>query len=118
MSNPYDPKLVAIAQETAQAASIPLQSGTYVAVTGPTLETRAETRMLQMLGGDAVGMSTVPEVIVATSVGMRIMALAAITNVNLPDAMEPVSIEMVIQTAEMAAPKMALIIEGVVGRFV
>ena len=116
MSTPYDPDLVEMARETALNLKIPLQCGTYMAVRGPSLETRAETRMLRMLGGDAVGMSTVPEAIVAASIGMRTLAFAAITNVNLPDAMAPVSIEKVVQTAAEATPKLAAIVEGVIRR--
>ena len=69
-----------------------------------------------MLGADAVGMSTVPEVIVASQVGFRTLALAAITNVNLPDAMEPVSVDRVIANAAQAAPKLATLVEGIVSR--
>jgi len=72
--------------------------------------------MLRMLGADAVGMSTVPEVIVACQVGFKTLALAAITNVNLPDAMEPVSIQKVIATAAAAQPRLAAILEGTLQR--
>ncbi|MEW6351342.1 MAG: purine-nucleoside phosphorylase [Thermodesulfobacteriota bacterium] len=115
MSRPYDHALVAMAQKAALDLKIPMQSGTYLAVRGPSLETRAETRMLRMLGADAVGMSTVPEVIVAASIGLRTLAFAAITNVNLPDCMEPVSLDKVIQTARLAAPKIGAILQEVLG---
>lgn len=113
MSRPYDAGLIRLAGEAAVEEDILLRYGVYSAVTGPHLETRAETRMLRLLGADAVGMSTVPEVIVATQVGFRTLVLAAITNVNLPDAMEPVSIERVIAVAGLAQPKLAGIMETV-----
>ncbi|MEW6111488.1 MAG: purine-nucleoside phosphorylase, partial [Thermodesulfobacteriota bacterium] len=87
-----------------------------IAVRGPSLETPAETRMLRLLGADAVGMSTVPEVIVANQVGFRALALAAITNVNDPDAMEPISVEKVIDNAAKAGPTIGLIIEETLRR--
>ncbi|MCA1961920.1 MAG: purine-nucleoside phosphorylase [Desulfomonile sp.] len=116
MSRPYDEELVHIAEEAATYLRIPVQHGVYIAVAGPSLETRAETRMLRMLGADAVGMSTVPEVIVAVQVGFRTLVLAAVTNVNLPDAMEPISVERVIANAGIAAPKIAAIMEETLRR--
>jgi purine-nucleoside phosphorylase len=113
MSRPYDPDLIRLAGEAALDLKIPLRYGIYAAVTGPNLETRAETRMLRLLGADAVGMSTVPEVIVATQVGFRTLVFAGITNVNLPDAMEPVSVEQVIATAGRTQPKLTGILEAV-----
>lgn len=114
MTEAYDAELLARATEAAMDRKIPLKHGVYVGVTGPSLETPAETRMLRMLGGDAVGMSTIPEVIVGVAVGFRILTLAAITNVNLPDCMKPVAIETVIANAGIAAPKMAAIVEDVI----
>lgn len=116
MSRPYDEELLQKAQQAAQELKEPVKFGIYAAVAGPSLETRAETRMLRMLGADAVGMSTVPEVIVACQVGFKTLALAAITNVNLPDAMEPVSIQKVIATAAAAQPRLAAILAGTLQR--
>jgi purine-nucleoside phosphorylase len=113
MSRPYDAEMIRMAEEAALNLAISLRSGVYAAVTGPHLETRAETRMLRLLGADAVGMSTVPEVIVAAQVGFRTLVLASITNVNLPDAMEPVSVERVIAVAGTTQPKLASIMEAV-----
>jgi purine-nucleoside phosphorylase len=113
MSRPYDTELTRLAEDAALHLAIPLRRGVYAALTGPNLETRAETRMLRLLGADAVGMSTVPEVIVATQVGFRTLALAAITNVNLPDAMEPVSVERVIAVAGATQPKLTAIMGAV-----
>ncbi len=111
MTGPYDDELIDLADKAAVKLSIPLRHGVYAWVEGPNLETPAETRMLRMLGADAVGMSTVPEVIVATQVKFRTIALAAITNVNLPDAMEPISVEAVIANAEKAEPRLAALVE-------
>jgi purine-nucleoside phosphorylase len=116
MSRPYDEVLLQKAQEAAQELKEPVKLGTYAAVAGPSLETRAETRMLRMLGADAVGMSTIPEVIVGCQVGFRTLALAAITNVNLPDKMEPVSIDKVIATATATLPRLAAILTGTLQR--
>lgn len=117
MSRPYDRELIMVAGEVATDLRIHLRYGVYVAVAGPNLETPAETRMLRMLGADAVGMSTVPEVIVANQVGFRTLALAAVTNVNLPDKMEPVSVHQVIANAERCQPRIAAILEGMLQRW-
>jgi purine-nucleoside phosphorylase len=117
MSRPYDRELAMIAGEVATDLGIAVRHGVYVAVAGPNLETPAETRMLRMLGADAVGMSTVPEVIVANQVGFRTLALAAITNVNVPESMAPVSVQQVIATAEQCQPRIAAILEGVLQRW-
>lgn len=116
MTRPYDPLLIETAGQAALDLKIPVRHGVYAAVAGPSLETRAETRMLRLLGADAVGMSTVPEVIVATQVGFRTLALAAVTNVNLPDCMEAVSVERVVANAKIAEPKLAAILEETLRR--
>jgi purine-nucleoside phosphorylase len=111
MTRPYDDELIELPDGAAAELSIPLRHGVYAWVEGPNLETPAETRMLRTLGADAVGMSTVPEVIVATQVKFRTIALAAITNINLPDAMEPISVEKVIANAEKAEPRLAALVQ-------
>ena len=93
---------------------IPLRRGVYVAVTGPNLETRAEYRMLRMLGADVVGMSTVPEVIVAVHAGMRVLALSIITDACLPDALEPADVATIIATAREAEPRLTELVEAAV----
>jgi purine-nucleoside phosphorylase len=95
---------------------IPLRSGVYVAVPGPNLETRAEYRMLRAMGADVVGMSTVPEVIVAIHGGMRVMGVSIITDACLPDALEVANIERIIATARAAEPGLTALVEGVVAR--
>jgi purine-nucleoside phosphorylase len=116
MSRPYDESLMDTASRVAPDLHIPVRYGVYAAVAGPHLETRAETRMLRLLGAHAVGMSTVPEVIVAGQVGFRTLALAAITNVNLPDAMQPVSLDEVVRNAGKAEPFIAALIEETLRR--
>jgi purine-nucleoside phosphorylase len=116
MSRPYDDELLEKAQEAALELGEPVRSGIYAAVAGPSLETRAETKMLRALGADAVGMSTVPEVIVGCQVGFKTLAFATITNVNIPDAMEPVSVEKVIAAATAAQPRLAAILSGTLQR--
>lgn len=116
MSEPYDRKLQDLAREVALEHKIDLQRGVYAGVTGPSLETRAEYRMLRTMGADVVGMSTVPEVIVARHMSMRVMGVAIITDECFPDALEPVSLESVIATARTAEPELARLIRGVVAR--
>jgi purine-nucleoside phosphorylase len=116
MSAPYDPALQALAVEVALERKITLRRGVYVAVAGPNLETRAEYRMLRMMGADVVGMSTVPEVIVAVHGGMRVMGVSIITDQCLPDALEPADITRIIATAGAAEPGLTALVEGVVER--
>src|SRR2546427_5452840 len=92
MSQPYDAVLRVLFRSVALAHGIPLREGVYVAVAGPNLETRAEYRMLRALGADVVGMSTVPEVIAAVHLGMRVLGVSIITDQCLPDALAPASV--------------------------
>lgn len=116
MSEPYDRALQAIAERVALEQATPLRRGVYVAVPGPNLETRAEYRMLRTMGADIVGMSTVPEVIVARHMDMKVLGLSIITDQCLPDALEPADINAIIRTAVEAEPKLTALIRGVVGR--
>jgi purine-nucleoside phosphorylase len=116
MSQPYDRALQHLAREVALEQRIPLRSGVYVAVPGPNLETRAEYRMLRAMGADVVGMSTVPEVIVARHGGMRVMGVSIITDACLPDALEEADIATIIATAGRAEPNLTKLVEGVVAR--
>ncbi|MBI4519789.1 MAG: purine-nucleoside phosphorylase [Gemmatimonadetes bacterium] len=116
LSEPYDRELQRLAEEAALAERIVLRRGVYVAVTGPNLETRAEYRMLRALGADVVGMSTVPEVIVARHMAMRVLGISIITDACLPDALEPASVEKIIATAMSAEPKLTALIRAVVRR--
>jgi len=116
MSEPYDGALRAIAREVAVANGITLREGVYAAVQGPNLETRAEYRLLRTLGADVVGMSTVPEVIVARHGGMRVLGLSIITDQCLPDALAAASLEQIVSVARLAEPKLSAVVKGVVGR--
>ena len=113
MSDPYDTALRKLASDSALEQGIKLHEGVYVAVTGPNLETRAEYRFLRAIGADVVGMSTVPEVIVARHMGIRIMAISVITDECFPDALEPVSIDEVIAAAHSAEPRLTAIMKSV-----
>ncbi len=114
MSEPYDLELRALAERTALEQGIKLQQGVYVAVLGPNMETRAEYRFLRLIGADVVGMSTVPEVIVARHMDMRVMAISVVTDECFPDALEPVSLADVLAAAAKAEPKLTAVMKGVV----
>ncbi len=114
MSSPYDRVLMEIAIEVARRADFVLHRGVYLAMLGPTYETRAEYRMARHLGADAVGMSTVPEVIAACHAGMRVLGLSTITNVGSPDAPNGTSGHDVIVAAKLATEKVTRIVQAVV----
>jgi purine-nucleoside phosphorylase len=116
MSAPYDAGLRALARAVALERGITLREGVYVAVPGPNLETRAEYRMLRMLGADVVGMSTVPEVIAAVHLGMKVLGVSIITDQCLPDALAPASVEQIIAVARAAEPQLTTLVRGVVER--
>jgi purine-nucleoside phosphorylase len=116
MSEPYDRRLQALAEEVALALGIVLRRGVYVAVPGPNLETRAEYRMLRAMGADVVGMSTVPEVISARHMDMRVLGISIITDACLPDALEPADIRTIIRTANEAEPTLTALVEGIMER--
>ncbi len=99
MLEPYDRALVKLAQQTALELGIPAHKGVFVAVSGPNLETRAEYRMLRQFGADVVGMSTVPEAIVAKHAGLKTVAFSIVTDLCLPDALEPVDIQKILAVA-------------------
>ena len=114
MSEPYDLDLRQMAEQKALDLGIKLHQGVYVAVTGPNLETRAEYRFLRNIGADVVGMSTVPEVIVARHMDLRVMAVSVITDECFPDALEPVTLEHVLAAAAEAEPKLTALMAAVV----
>jgi purine-nucleoside phosphorylase len=116
MSKPYDERLRSVARTVAMAHGMTLREGVYVAVPGPNLETRAEYRFLRGIGGDVVGMSTVPEVIVAIHGGMHVLGLSIITDLCLPDALQPASVEEIIAVASRAEPSLTTLVCGVLGR--
>jgi len=113
LSAAYDPGLRALARAVALEQGVTLREGVYVAVPGPNLETRAEYRLLRACGADLVGMSTVPEVIVAVQTGMRVLGLSIITDRCLPDALEPASLERIVAVARDAEPRLSALVRGV-----
>lgn len=114
MCYPYDRHLLELARRLAREEKIETQQGVYVAVAGPNLETRAEYRFLRHIGADAVGMSTVPEVIVAVHSKMRTLGLSVITDMCLPDALEPVSIREIIAVANEGEKQLRILVRRVV----
>ncbi|HEX4149132.1 MAG TPA: purine-nucleoside phosphorylase [Pirellulales bacterium] len=113
MCGPYDSPLIDRALEIARRENFAAHRGVYVAVTGPNLETRAEYRFLRLIGADVVGMSTVPEVIVAAHGGLRVLGLSIVTDLCLPDALQPAKIENSLAHAAAAEPKLRKIVLGV-----
>lgn len=116
MYNCYDADLLKLAEEVALDLKIPLKKGVYVSVAGPNLETAAEYRFLRIIGADTVGMSTVPEVLVARQQGTKVLGMSIITDMGLPDAPEPCSLEKVIKIAASAEPYLRELIAGVVAK--
>ena len=114
MSEVYDPLFREGIRQSALRCGVDLKQGVYVGILGPSLETPAETRFLRIIGADAVGMSTVSEVIAAVHCGLQIAVIVAITNVNLPDCMTKTSIEAVIEAANRAGPPLARVWEKVI----
>ena len=110
----YDRELLKLAKTVALNQKIPVQQGVYVAVSGPNLETRAEYRFLRTIGADVVGMSTVPEVIVAVHSGMRSLGLSVITDMCLADSLQPVSLAEIIHTANTTEPKLRALVRGII----
>jgi purine-nucleoside phosphorylase len=113
MSAPYDPRLVAKGLEIARQHDFVAHRGVVVAVTGPNLETRAEYRFLRLIGADVVGMSTVPEVIVAVHCGLRTFGVSVVSDMCLPDALEPADVDTIVATAAAAEPKLRTLVRGI-----
>jgi purine-nucleoside phosphorylase len=113
MIEPYDRRLIDRALEIARQENFVAHKGVYIAVTGPNLETRAEYRFMRLIGADVVGMSTVPEVIVAVHGGMRVLGLSVVTDMCLPDALEPINLQEILATAAAAEPKLLKIVLGI-----
>ncbi len=116
MSEPYSRRLIALAEEVALGMKIRTERGVFVAVPGPNLETRAEYRFLRFIGADAVGMSTVPEVIVAVHMNLEVLGFSIITDECFPDALQPANVEEIIAVAMTTEPKLTAIMKGVVER--
>ena len=116
LSTPYAPELRELAAQSARMLGLEdVASGTYVCIPGPSLETPAETRFLRMIGGDAVGMSSVPEILVALHAGLRVLGLSVVANVNNPDNFQPILIEEIIAAARAAEPRLQQLISTLLG---
>lgn len=116
MSQPYTERLLSTAEQVALDAGIKIHQGVYLAVSGPMLETKAEYRYMRQLGADVVGMSTVPEVIAAIHMSMKVLGISVITDECFPDSLEPVSLDDVLEAAAMAEPHLTRIVVGVLER--
>ena len=116
MCEPYDKELINLALEVARQENFAAHKGVYVGVLGPNLETRAEYRFLRGIGADVVGMSTVPEVLVAIHCGMKVLGLSIVTDMALPDALKPAVVEEIIAVANAAEPKLTKTVCGVLAR--
>jgi purine-nucleoside phosphorylase len=116
MSEPYNFELIELAEQIALENKIKVQKGVYVAVPGPNLETRAEYRFLRATSADVVGMSTIPENIVANHMGMKVLGISIVTDECFPDSLKPVNVEEIIATAMQAEPKMTLIMKELIKR--
>jgi len=113
LSRVYDRYLMQVAEEVALRKGLALRQGVYVAVKGPHLETPAETRFLRLIGADAVGMSTVPEAICAVHAGLQVLGISVLSNLNLPDAMAPTSLEEIVATVGRAEPQLVQLLLGI-----
>jgi purine-nucleoside phosphorylase len=116
MSEAYNYALIDLAETVALENKIKVQKGVYIAVPGPNLETRAEYRFLRASGADVVGMSTIPENIVANHMGMKVLGLSIITDECFPDALKPANVEEIIAVAMETEPRMTLIMKEVIKR--
>jgi purine-nucleoside phosphorylase len=116
MCRPYDPEFLGLAQRIGAEEGMRLHRGVYVALTGPNLETRAEYRFLRTIGADVVGMSTVPEVIVGVHAGFRILGVSIVTDMCLPEALEPVDVEKILAVAGEAEPRLTRLLRRFVAR--
>ncbi|MES2798201.1 MAG: purine-nucleoside phosphorylase [Bacteroidota bacterium] len=116
MSEPYHPDLIQDAENIASKNNLRIQKGVYVSVSGPQLETKAEYKLLRQLGADAVGMSTVPEIIVARHMGINCFGLSVITDLCIPETLQKAEFENIVAAARAAEPSMSLIISGLVGQ--
>jgi purine-nucleoside phosphorylase len=116
MSEPYSRELIQLAESVALDMKIRVERGVFVAVAGPNLETRAEYRFLRFIGADAVGMSTVPENIVANHMSMKVLGFSIITDECFPDSLQPAKVEEIIAVAGKTEPKLTAVMKGVVER--
>ncbi|MDB4866643.1 MAG: purine-nucleoside phosphorylase [Cohnella sp.] len=117
MSRAYTPELAEFVKRTAASLGIDVKEGVYAGISGPTYMTPAELKMLRLLGGDAVGMSTVPEVIVASHAGMKVIGISCVTDMAIGEELEPLTHEQVIEVANRTKPRFISLVRAIVGRF-
>ena len=117
MSQPYDAAMIQLALKVARQQDQHVHRGVFAAVSGPNLETRAEYRFLRRIGADAVGMSTVPEVIVAVHAGLRTVGFSIITDLCFPDSLQPADVHEIVKVANQAEPKLRLLVTEVLAEF-
>ncbi|OGB67051.1 MAG: purine-nucleoside phosphorylase [Caldithrix sp. RBG_13_44_9] len=116
MSEPYSRRLIELAEQIVLEEKMKIHRGVYVAVSGPNLETRAEYRFLRDIGADVVGMSTIPEVIVARHMGLEVFGISVVTDECFPDALQPADVADIIKTANAAQPKLTLLMKRLIER--
>jgi purine-nucleoside phosphorylase len=116
MSKPYDKNLIKVAEDIAAENNLPVKKGVYVALTGPTLETPAEYKHMRIIGGDTVGMSTAPEVIIARHMNIPCFAMSVITDLGVPGKIKKVTHEEIQKVSEVAEPKLTLIIKELISK--
>ena len=116
MSEPYSKRLALILEKIASENKILVRKGVYAIMSGPSLETRAEYKMLQLIGADAIGMSTVPETIVARQSGLEVLGLSIITDDCIPELLKPLSIEEIVEVASKAEPKLTFLMKELIKR--
>lgn len=116
LSEPYSRELMELAASVARKKDIQIKQGVYAAMCGPSLETRAEYRFLRRIGADVIGMSSIPENIVANQCGMKVLGLTVVTDLCFPDSLKPATIEKIIAVADAAEPQLTAIMKGVVER--
>jgi len=114
MSEPYSKRLINLAEEVAQNNAIKLNRGVYAAMTGPSLETKAEYKFLRLIGADVVGMSTVPETIVARQMGLEVLAFSIITDECFQENLEPINVDLILSTAAKTEPKLCILVREVI----
>ncbi len=113
MSRAYDPELIELAEGVAREIDVDVKKGVYVGISGPYYYSRAELKMLRILGGDALGMSTVPETIVAAHSGMRVLGISLVTDMAIPDTLEPIDHAIVMAQAEASKPRFIRFVKGI-----
>lgn len=116
MSEPYSKQMIKLAEELALELGIKLHKGVYAAMSGPSLETRAEYRFLRIIGADLIGMSTIPECIVANQMGMKVLGFSIVTDECYPDALKPVSLDEIIKAAQIAEPKLTRLVMEIISK--